>query len=383
MFDVGKDVYFYGQSFPYNLYLSLINDFKEAFSHASLSIESAFQELKNLNIVLESTMNENAFELYKCLGTAEKRSVRSLLHQIIVHKGARLGLFKEPITDLKSVEKIYKEHFSYFEPYIYYYLKFDENGEVDKSATYQNIDTLFYNLPLIRRAYEVAYNMQKDNLDAFYYAISLPKIGIKETIEINNIVNNSDVDKVLGFKKTNNEIRGASFTTTDKKLVPFEMQKLFSEYKEGFGLDLKDPNEVGISTEEQYNRVVNFFRREAIFHIRFERIHPFNDGNGRTGRILLNYHLMQNGFAPVLITGIMGPEYRELINNYDVEGLTKMLLNSSSQQITNWVSVKKNHPLLRKNSNISNADLAKIVEDTNDNENNKKKILEYKKFLML
>ena len=39
----------------------------------------------------------------------------------------------------------------------------------------------------------------------------------------------------------------------------------------------------------------------TLFHYRFIRIHPFDDGNGRTARILMNFILMQNGFPPVII----------------------------------------------------------------------------------
>lgn len=39
----------------------------------------------------------------------------------------------------------------------------------------------------------------------------------------------------------------------------------------------------------------------AEFHYKFIRIHPFDDGNGRTARILMNFILMQFGFPPVII----------------------------------------------------------------------------------
>lgn len=39
--------------------------------------------------------------------------------------------------------------------------------------------------------------------------------------------------------------------------------------------------------------------KAALFHLVFEDIHPFQDGNGRTGRILLNFMLMGAGYPPI------------------------------------------------------------------------------------
>jgi Fic family protein len=39
----------------------------------------------------------------------------------------------------------------------------------------------------------------------------------------------------------------------------------------------------------------------SYFLLKFESIHPFADGNGRTGRTLMNYYLMINGLPPTIL----------------------------------------------------------------------------------
>ena len=46
----------------------------------------------------------------------------------------------------------------------------------------------------------------------------------------------------------------------------------------------------------------------ARAHTLFESIHPFSDGNGRTGRILLNYLAISQGYPPIVIKGISSAE---------------------------------------------------------------------------
>ena len=61
------------------------------------------------------------------------------------------------------------------------------------------------------------------------------------------------------------------------------------------------------------------------FHINFEYIHPFKDGNGRTGRVLINHELISSGEIPIVIPEERRIEYFEYLANYDVTGLANMI----------------------------------------------------------
>lgn len=52
------------------------------------------------------------------------------------------------------------------------------------------------------------------------------------------------------------------------------------------------------------------------FHVRFERIHPFQDGNGRVGRLILFWQCLQNGIVPFIITDKLRLFYYRGIQNW-------------------------------------------------------------------
>lgn len=56
----------------------------------------------------------------------------------------------------------------------------------------------------------------------------------------------------------------------------------------------------------------------ALFHHKFVAIHPFDDGNGRLSRILMNLILMQNGYPPVVVKMDDRTNYYSLLSRADV-----------------------------------------------------------------
>lgn len=371
MFNEKKYIEINGKEFEKELFDELLTIFKEGFSHSSSSIEDAFSELDKIEKEIDDKKKEDkaeeAFQLFNSLDEKAKNDILNLTKLMLVRLGYNYKVFWDEMPrDQEGVDKLYEQYFTYFNEDIPYFIRFNEDGSLNDKETFGSIFYLFNKLPDKKAAMEKAYNMQKDNLDAFDYAMELKEISINDIIEINKKVIYSDVDKVEGFKRTNNAIFGAGFQTTDKKDVYPKMNELLYEYSNNFEIEILNPYEPGILPEEKTDRLQKIFKKEAIFHIRFERIHPFNDGNGRTGRIILNHNLLRQGIAPVLITNVMASDYKKYINTNDVEGLAKLLLNSSSQLVTSWVSTKKVHKTEDKEC-VNNDMLAEVLGYDDDN----------------
>ena len=65
------------------------------------------------------------------------------------------------------------------------------------------------------------------------------------------------------------------------------------------------------SPGEEEQMVLSIVMRMAIAHAQFETIHPFIDGNGRVGRILLPLMLAAEGYPPVYLAGYLKDNQRE------------------------------------------------------------------------
>lgn len=114
------------------------------------------------------------------------------------------------------------------------------------------------------------------------------------------------------FKTTPNTIIGANFKTSPPYLVEEHLNKLIKDY---------------------YNSERNIIERVAVFHADFEKIHPFPDGNGRTGRLLVNLELMKEGYPITIIKVEDREEYYNALERAQSENDYSHIINFISKNV--------------------------------------------------
>jgi len=77
-----------------------------------------------------------------------------------------------------------------------------------------------------------------------------------------------------------------------------------------------------IRKNEQNKKAMHPIERIAKFHLNFEGVHPFVDGNGRTGRLVLNLDLMQNNYPPINVKFTNRKKYYQAFDAYYRNGDT-------------------------------------------------------------
>lgn len=98
------------------------------------------------------------------------------------------------------------------------------------------------------------------------------------------------------YKRFPNEVGGRATTAPEE--VPAAMKQLLRDYN--------------AKKEKTFDDLLDF-------HYRFERIHPFQDGNGRVGRLLLFKECLRSGVVPFIITDDLKAFYYRGLQNWETE----------------------------------------------------------------
>ena len=138
--------------------------------------------------------------------------------------------------------------------------------------------------------------------EAFEYVSELVKdnVPISENVikQIHFLVLADKKDDRGVYRRVPVRIMGAQHEPVQPYLIESKMEQLLRDFKE--------------SSEHIVTKL-------ARFHIEFEGIHPFIDGNGRTGRLLVNLELMKAGYPPIDIKFTDRITYYNAFDEYHVK----------------------------------------------------------------
>lgn len=129
--------------------------------------------------------------------------------------------------------------------------------------------------------------------------------------QINEVIN-QDIKDTKGYRNIKVMIRGSEHIPPAPEKIHNLMMYFVYNYNHDENADI--------------------FYKIAHYHLEFERIHPFEDGNGRTGRLLINFELLKNNIPPIVIPKEERIKYFEFLRNKDVVGLADWLRSLSEAE---------------------------------------------------
>lgn len=133
-------------------------------------------------------------------------------------------------------------------------------------------------------------------------------------------------EEVSDFRTTEASVVGSNVERTKPQMIRNNLWFLIDDYN--YQLD-------NCKSEDELYEI------EALFHIRLLHIHPFEDGNGRTARVLLAYNMCKNSLAPCIISNEHKKMYCDLIENGDAKNLAKLFKELSENELNTMISLYK------------------------------------------
>ena len=130
--------------------------------------------------------------------------------------------------------------------------------------------------------------------------------------------------EISDFRKTKAIVNGSKVERSKASMIRNDLWYLIDDYN----YMIKNAK-----TEEELYEI------EARFHIRFAHIHPFEDANGRTARILLAYNMAKSNLAPCIITKETKKEYCDYIEHNDIKGLARLFEKLSKNELKTMISL--------------------------------------------
>ncbi len=163
-------------------------------------------------------------------------------------------------------------------------LVYNSNAIENSTLTFQETERILLELQTARRISIRELFEAKNLAKVTEYLIPRTRQDINEDAILllhNMLLGNID-DRIAGrFRQRNEYVRVGTHIAPAPEHVEMLIETLLEDYA---------------SSHEHY-----FLDNVAHFHLEFERIHPFVDGNGRIGRVLINWQLAKLGYPPIII----------------------------------------------------------------------------------